>query len=747
MRRRVRFFWYSLFAGALFFEWMVPLKLSTDTGRVDIFLLAFAFLMVMDVLRLPLWLRFVVKPLFLIFILYRVFFAPAQFAFFDVAWLLEAWQHIRADSALLLSGSWIGMAPFVRTAFFLLFIWLMEAVMFRYVVKGGRVFWILVLTVLYLSVLDSFTPFDGGAAIVRTFCYGFAMLAFSRLDQLLGQVCAQGHGPGANKGRGIGRRLRLLPWFSGALAFVFLAVAIGLLAPKSEARWLDPVSFITSYDERAGGGVGGGVRKVGYSEDDSRLGGPFEQDETVVFQSEIAEPYYWRGEAKDLYDGQGWHRQQAHLQKVIRDQAGSDYYNVEASLFHNLETKLVTQETAFAENAVDQFSALFTAGQLRGIHATSGLHPNDVFGTGNLSGFRMKDGYGLTRYTIDVEQPIINIQQLRESSTAYPDDIEEQYLQLPGDLPMRVMKLAQEIVKDKDNAYDRVIAVENFLRLGSDFAYETENVRVPPEGEDFVDHFLFETQRGYCDHFSTSMVVLLRANGIPARWVKGFAPGDRRFNLKTGKYEVTVTNADAHSWPEVYFEGVGWLPFEPTPTFSNPTEIQRELAEVASPDVEASQPEVPQITNFDDIRLGEDVDSTAADAANSSSFSWQWVGIGLLAIVIILSGVLWVLKPRLWQWRLKRLQGAINSENSNGLLDAYERLLQLLGRRYGTRKPQQTVREYVKASVHLGGKSSEPFVELTKLYEQTRYANSPPTKEVWQVVHERWRRLLEELRA
>lgn len=728
MRKQIQFVVYSLFAGALFFEWMAPLKLSTDTGRIDIFLFSFAFILIVDILRLPFWVGLVVKPLFLAFIVHRVFFAPYEMSFFSRDWLLYGWQQLTADFSLLLSGYWIEMSPFVRTAFFLLFIWLMEAVMFRYVVKGGRVFWILLLTIFYLSVLDSFTPFEGNAAMVRTFCYGFVMLAFSRLNQLLGR----GRAP---------VQLNVARWFSAVLAFIVLAVSIGVAAPKSEASWPDPVSFITSFDERAGG-LGGGIRKVGYGKDDSRLGGPFEQDKTVVFQSVIDEPYYWRGEAKDLYDGQGWHRQQEEQPKVTSSVTGMDYYDVKGSLFHDLKTKTVQQETSFAEK---EFSVLFTAGQLKRIYSIAGLRGYDVRGTGNLSGFRTADDAKLTHYKIEVEQPIINEDQLRNTATDYPDDIKEQYLQLPENLPERVKQLAKQVVKDEDNVYDRVKAVENYLKLGSDFAYETEDVPVPPEDRDFVDHFLFDTQRGYCDHFSTSMVVLLRANGIPARWVKGFAPGDPRFDIETGKYEVTVKNADAHSWPEVYFEGVGWLPFEPTPNFSNPTEVEVDLEELDLPEEEASVSNRPDLSELAGPRLEEQANNAAPDKSGFE-MSWKWIVLGISAFLAAVAVVLRYAKPRFWRWRLNRLQRVLKGEKREGLLIAYEQLLQLLGRRYGTRKPSQTVREYVTSCADLGGKPSESFVELTRLYEETRYHNQPLTKELWREVCERLKRFLEELR-
>ena len=83
----------------------------------------------------------------------------------------------------------------------------------------------------------------------------------------------------------------------------------------------------------------------------------------------------------------------------------------------------------------------------------------------------------------------------------------------------------------------------------------------PPEGlSDVADYFLFDLQRGYCDYYATAFVVLARLAGLPTRFVTGFAPGNWSMNEQLW----IVTEADAHSWPEVYFPEVGWVPFEPT---------------------------------------------------------------------------------------------------------------------------------------------------------------------------------------
>lgn len=135
--------------------------------------------------------------------------------------------------------------------------------------------------------------------------------------------------------------------------------------------------------------------------------------------------------------------------------------------------------------------------------------------------------------------------------------INRRYTQVPENLPNRVKELAREITKDKNTNYDKLKAIELYLL---EYSYSYTPGRVP-ENYDFVDYFLFENKKGYCTSFATSMAVLGRCIGIPTRYVEGFVV-DYSDRTQGG---FLVRNSNAHAWVEAYFEGVGWIPFEPTP--------------------------------------------------------------------------------------------------------------------------------------------------------------------------------------
>ena len=119
-----------------------------------------------------------------------------------------------------------------------------------------------------------------------------------------------------------------------------------------------------------------------------------------------------------------------------------------------------------------------------------------------------------------------------------------------------MLDLAEQLTANITNPYDKAKALESYLRT---YPYSLD-VTPPPPDRDVVDYFLFDLKTGYCDYYATSMVVLARAVGLPARLVIGYANGI--YNPTSAEY--VIREADAHSWVEIYFAGVGWVEFEPT---------------------------------------------------------------------------------------------------------------------------------------------------------------------------------------
>jgi len=120
-----------------------------------------------------------------------------------------------------------------------------------------------------------------------------------------------------------------------------------------------------------------------------------------------------------------------------------------------------------------------------------------------------------------------------------------------------VLQFAQDAIQGVESDYDRAVALKEAIEKQVKY-----NLNAPavPVGQDPVDTFLFETKEGYCDLFATAMAQMARAVGIPARVATGFWPNE---DANADGYYV-LRESDYHMWAEIYFEGIGWMPFDPT---------------------------------------------------------------------------------------------------------------------------------------------------------------------------------------
>ncbi|MFO7636830.1 MAG: transglutaminase domain-containing protein [Clostridia bacterium] len=180
--------------------------------------------------------------------------------------------------------------------------------------------------------------------------------------------------------------------------------------------------------------------------------------------------------------------------------------------------------------------------------------------------------------TYSMRQEVVKIQRLLEQVKQEELLANSLYTGLPDTLPARVRDLSREITRLQVSDYDKVKAIEDFLKQNYLYTLSPDDT---PEGRDFVDYFLFDIKNGYCTYYATAMAVLVRGIGLPARYVEGFV---LPFSpVAFGQYQVT--GKQAHAWTEVYFEGVGWVPFEPTPPFSSLLDLRSNLVDLDPDDM------------------------------------------------------------------------------------------------------------------------------------------------------------------
>ena len=173
-----------------------------------------------------------------------------------------------------------------------------------------------------------------------------------------------------------------------------------------------------------------------------------------------------------------------------------------------------------------------------------------------------KDSIGQT-YTVQSLDVQPTADQLRATNPRVAPDF-AQYVEV-GDAPAIIADTARTVTQDARNNYDRALALQRYFRSG-----EFEYSETAPVAEDYdgnglsvIAEFL-QRKAGYCVHFSSSMAVMARTLDIPSRIAVGYAPGTPE-GLDNGRRNYAVQSDDLHAWTELYFAGVGWVKFDPTP--------------------------------------------------------------------------------------------------------------------------------------------------------------------------------------
>ena len=216
------------------------------------------------------------------------------------------------------------------------------------------------------------------------------------------------------------------------------------------------------------------------------------------------------------------------------------------------------------------------------------LVSGDYFGFLDLSGGSA--GYKVTALvpqTADDDTDGLTANQLRAASTDYPAEIEELYTDVPvGSVgpDMKSLLIVVEGLSPSDNPYDLAKTTESYLRNNDVFKYSTDvtdmDCGTRSKAECFA-HF----KRGFCQYYASTMAMLMRMEGIPARYVKGFLPGER--DAATGQELIRYVNS--HAWVEVYFPGYGWYPFDPTGAGSGPADGAADRARPAECEADAGR--------------------------------------------------------------------------------------------------------------------------------------------------------------
>jgi transglutaminase-like putative cysteine protease len=628
------------------------------------------------------------------------------------------------------------MPPYI---WFSLCTWVMLEAALRLVNSTRRILVFLGVNVISMGILDSFTqiPLWGEIAWVMFAGMGWLVCQHFRNYQL-------------QYPQGWKRMIRYPYKILANIAIIFsLIIVASVNMPEIPPTLTDPYTAWRNYTGTSTSQSENGVLNIpaatesGYSREDNQLGGGFNFDYTPVMSITTSDRSYWRGETRSEYTGTGWDEPgRAAMENVSANQG------LENEQAGKVNTKQVTQKVTMLNDTV--YPILFGAYSISQVSSVNGEESasrmlwNTERAELHVVTSRQQPQYPKT-YTVISEVPIIVEDELRTKSaealyTSNP--AEDKYLQLPSRFPERVKDLTAEITASAKTPYEKVALLQNYLQQNFNYTNNPDLSR--KVSKDFVEGFLFDIREGYCDYFSTALVMMARSEGIPARWVKGYAPGQMSLNsdLQAPRQPgapiettYTVTNADAHSWAEVYFGEYGWIPVEATPGFDMP--LLTEAPEVQPADQPEEQPEEEPV---------QEEEPTPAPQQTTAAIPTFVIWIAGAVIALWVAYMFWRNRLSL-RFLLLRLRAGRPLTPEQKVLAETERWIRYARRQGLTRSGDETLRESVTRWSQHRPSAQATLEELLMKFEQTRYSPATVTADDWKVVYQTALKLRKELKA
>lgn len=479
--------------------------------------------------------------------------------------------------------------------------------------------------------------------------------------------------------------------------------------------------------------------KTGFSEDGRLFGGLIADNKPVIElqgQKNLKTNVYLVGKIYDTFTGTEWY----HTGLEIEDDRILDALETEyAILNYDLDNRgnyvYTTKLTLFYKYF--NTGCLFTPLKTWKIAGVDGKMPQYGEEGCNLV-FQNSQGYGtgyeVSFFQINVDHPLFyeflentgqpdsklfgQVQKgyLKDNENPYTlEDLERHRRQVyeiygePCELSLEVQSYLEEITEGAATDIQKLKAIETAL---ADYTYTLTPGNLPKEitPEQFLDYFLLESRQGYCSYFATAFVLLARAEGIPARYVEGFCVP------MEGEKSQTVYTGMAHAWPEAYIDGVGWIPFEPTPGYESIRYTPWEMTDYRRSDfAEYEEESLEQ----EDVNDSPEQESSMEKAEEGADRGWKIAGYTILLVFLLLTVFIIsdksIRRIRRRAWSMDRLFQAELQRNLQ--------LLALLGCR---RKPWETLTELEqRAGVVMTGEESKESKKLRFLhwYEEVLYGD------------------------
>ena len=434
-------------------------------------------------------------------------------------------------------------------------------------------------------------------------------------------------------------------------------------------------------------------------------------------------PHYFRGTAFDHFDGTYWERTINGRKTITRR------YN-QFIVEKDMSGTVITQEY-FMEPTDSR--VLFTWGTPIIIEGPFLHLQHDPYGTIEYSqSFLDKIRY--TVHSIPVDESTVKEKSDDLNSDSNAGD---EYLQLPDDLDQRIPALAREVTEGVADDVEKIEAIRDYLV--ENFTYDLNPGMVD---DDPLADFLFEHQKGYCEHFATAMTIMLRTQDIPARLATGFLSGE--FN-EYGSFFI-VRASDAHAWVEVFVDGRGWVIFDPTPpagltTFSRRPGLRafvdtlvmrwnvyvvnyemRDQIDMIEGTIEATERGKKRL-----FSIRGTIDDIFYRLKSFRSGDIPLLFMGIIGIITIGAVVLICF--------LVRIFIRTRSLRRSGVAGEYDYLVRLVGRRGVTRPGSISHREYADKIAQHWPEVADDVFDVTDIYSAVRFGEKTETDEDIRNVH------------
>jgi transglutaminase-like putative cysteine protease len=509
------------------------------------------------------------------------------------------------------------------------------------------------------------------------------------------------------------------------------AAAVFFLLPRMSTGYLGGYSFGTDLS-------------TGFS-DRVQLGqiGQIQQSNAVVMHVEIdgdREGRYalnWRGVALENFDGRNWTnpREQYMLYRggdgsfaiPLLSQGVAQALSTRDRVVPGKLTRVIHYRVLMEPIGTNIFFLAPWARRVKGAYRTLQIDSG-----GAVSDSDSQRSVSIYEADSDISTP--SPAELREASGSLPQ-FTLAYLQLPR-LDPRIPQLAAQVTGSAASNYDKATALELYLRTHYGYTLQLPRSLVA----DPLANFLFDRKQGHCEYFASSMAVMLRTLGVPARVVNGFRSDE--FNDLTSNYVVRAKNA--HSWVEAFFPGYGWVTFDPTPAgaIESPQGWERALLYLDAASSFWREWVISYDTSHQNILGQSMLHGTRgswervrmwARLRYARLLSWarkgqrgmelapgRWLGVSVVVALLLL---VLANAGRIGRMiRTRRLHAHPERSPDEAAAMWYERMSRFLERRGVRKSTTQTAREFVRViedervRVRVG--------EFTDAYESARFGNS-----------------------